>query len=253
MPGPVTPPHHESAPLRVIAADPAARRRFNRLLFDMLAPRYDRQNRWISFGRDPHWKHRLIASLPTAPNLDAVDLACGTGDLTRRLASRYPSGTVTGVDLSPAMLDLARRSDRSGRIRWICADMSRTGLPDRCADVVTGAWALRLAESVEAGLRESARLLRPGGTAAFLDFARPDSALGNALLFTLLGVWSLLASILICGHTRAHTWIPVTLRDVPPRRELHRCFQRCGFAEIRRVSAFFGAVDLWTARRCPQG
>ncbi len=237
--------------LRDLAANPESRRRFNVELFNSLAPTYDRQNRLISFGGDPRWKDRLVSMLPAGPNLDAVDLACGTGDLTLRLAARYPGGTITGVDLTPAMLDLARRRDPTGRIRWVCADMCRTGLPDRCADVVTGAWALRLGDSVAAGLAETARLLRPAGMAAFIDFAQPDSAAARAILQVLLRIWGGVASFLICGHARAHPWIAETLRHVPPRSRMVRLFEETGFREVRRSSVFFGVVDLWIARRQP--
>ncbi len=235
--------------LRQLAADPVARRQFNLELFAALAPVYDRQNHWISLGGDPRWKDRLVAMLPCASSLDAVDLACGTGDLALRLAARYPNGSITGVDLSPAMLDIARRRDPSGRIRWICADMCRTGLPDRCADVVTAGWALRLGDSVKAGLEETARLLRPGGVAAFLDFAQPDHPVTRALLHGLLRVWSGAASWLICGHFRAHPWIVETLRHVPPRSTMARLLAANGFDDIRRRSAMLGAVDFWIARR----
>ncbi len=237
--------------LRELAAHPESRRRFNIELFNSLAPAYDRQNRLISFGGDARWKDRLVSMLPAAPNLDAVDLACGTGDVTLRLAARYPDGAITGVDLSAAMLDLARRRDPTGRIRWRCADMCRTGLPDRCADVVTGAWALRLGDSVAAGLAEAARLLRAGGVAAFLDFAQPDSAVARAILQVLLRIWGGAASLLVCGHVRAHPWIAETLRHVPPRSRMARLLENAGFHDLRRCSAFFGVVDLWRVRRRP--
>lgn len=236
--------------LRELASNGDTRSQFNLELFTALAPVYDWQNQLFSFGRERHWKDDLIRLLPDRPSLDAVDLACGTGDLTRRLASRYPNGSIIGVDLCPAMLEQARQRDPENRIRWVCADMTQTGLPDRCADVITGAWALRLSDSIERALQEVVRLLRPGGVAAFLDFAQPDSKPARTLLAVLLRIWCSAVSLLICGHLRAHLWVVETLRHVPPRSSMLYLFEQTGFRDIQRRSAFFGAVDLWTARRC---
>ncbi len=232
-----------------LAADPVGRRAANRQIFDALAPDYDRINRLLSFGRDGAWKDAMVRTLPAADRPLCVDLACGTGDVALRLARRFPAGRVVGVDLSGPMLGIARRRDTTGRIEWRRADLAATGLPDAFADIVTGAYALRLADRLEAGLAEAARLLRPGGAAAFLDFASPDAFLARRTLIGLLEMWTAAASRLFGGPPGAHRWIPATLRHVPPRSVFARMLFEVGFEDVRRRGFFFGAMDLWTARR----
>ena len=94
--------------------DPDRKRLFNERLFSVVAPRYDRITRWLSFGRDQAWKAAMIRALPDGNPALCVDVACGTGDLTRRLAARHPSARVIGVDLTEAMIGLARRGSSGG-------------------------------------------------------------------------------------------------------------------------------------------
>ena len=101
-------------PAMTIWAIRCAKQALNQALFTEVAPRYDFITRALSLGRDASWKRRLVAGLPDRRFAFCVDLACGTGDLTRLLAARFPDGRVCGMDLTPAMLDLARRA-RNGR------------------------------------------------------------------------------------------------------------------------------------------
>ncbi len=235
--------------MRSSAADAGRRRAFNRALFTRLAPDYDRLNPWISFGRDAGWKRAMIGRLPDLAAPVCVDLACGTGDLTMLLAARYPAGGVTGVDLTEAMLEQARRRPGADRIEFRCADLASTGLPEASADIVTGAYALRLGPGVGAGLAEVARILRPGGTASFLDFGRPDSAAAYAFLLMLLRIWGALTGLFFHRSLRVYTYIAETLQHYPARRGMREGFLAAGFRDPVRRSYFFGVVDIWTATR----
>lgn len=239
--------------MRASAADAGRRRAFNRALFTRLAPDYDRLNPWISFGRDATWKRAMIRRLPDLASPVCVDLACGTGDLALLLAERYPAGRVVGIDLTEAMLDEARRRPGADRIEFRCADLASTGLPDASANIVTGAYALRLGPGVAAGLAEVARILRPGGTASFLDFGRPDSPAATAFLLALLRIWGVVTGLFFHRSLRVYTYIAETLRHYPSRRGMRERFMAAGFRDPVRRSCFFGVVDIWTAVRGGQG
>ena len=133
---------------------PHSKRELNREIFAIAAPCYDRITRVLSFGRDRVWKDLLVASLPDRPMALCVDLACGTGDLTRRLALRYPQAQVMGVDLTGAMLERARaQSAGVEQVQYRQGDMGQTGLADGAADLVTGGYALRNAGDLDEALR----------------------------------------------------------------------------------------------------
>src|SRR5215472_2344520 len=87
---------------------PDKKRFYNGEMFAEIAPRYDFVTRALSFSRDASWKRDLVTALPPRQSPLCVDLACGTGDIAFLLASKYPQGTVIGVDITEPMLDLAR-------------------------------------------------------------------------------------------------------------------------------------------------
>ena len=173
-------------------ADPAIKQRFVTPMFDIIAPRYDRFTRVFSFGMDRHWKAELTARMRSAltPRSRVLDLACGTGDLAFAAADLAVDGSVLGIDASSRMIDLARerarREVRSGVVRFEVGDMSRLDLPAASIDAVSAGYALRNVPDYEQAVREIARVLRPGGTLATLDFYRPETAWWRVLLLTYL-------------------------------------------------------------------
>jgi demethylmenaquinone methyltransferase/2-methoxy-6-polyprenyl-1,4-benzoquinol methylase len=179
-----------------IFATAETKRLYNRELFREVAPRYDLVTRILSFGRDAAWKRALISRLSSENVHRILDLACGTGDLTRALAVRFPDAEVTGLDLTPEMLARASGNDR---IVWKQGDMCDTGLPDGSIDLVTGGYALRNAPDLDTALDEIHRVLRPGGELAVLDFSASSRPLFRALHFGLLMFWGSLWGLLLHG------------------------------------------------------
>lgn len=216
------------------------KRDYNEKLFTRVAAEYDLATRAMSLGRDRHWKRRLVNLLPALPSPNCVDLACGTGDVTLALAARFPSATITGVDLTPAMIELARARNPHPRVSFRAADMCRTGLPDGWADMVTGSYALRNAPVLDDALNEIRRLLKPGGHAAFLDFAKSPVRWRQALQLPLLKGWGGLWGLLIHGGPE-HAYIAESLRQFPDRRALRGRFMQHGF-QLRAARNCFGGM-----------
>lgn len=162
-------------------ADPALKQRFVTPMFDIIAPRYDRFTRVFSFGMDRHWKGELTALIRNAigPDARVLDLACGTGDLACAAGARASVGSVLGIDVSREMIELARSrvaSDASARnVRFEVGDISALDVPTASVDVVTAGYALRNVPNYERAVDEIARVLKPGGVFATLDFYRPRS------------------------------------------------------------------------------
>jgi demethylmenaquinone methyltransferase/2-methoxy-6-polyprenyl-1,4-benzoquinol methylase len=189
-------------------------------LFRDVAPRYNLITRLLSFGRDAAWKRWLISQLPDQADR-VLDLACGTGDLTRALLARYPDARVTGLDLTPEMLDIARATGPES-LTYMEADMCNTGLKDHSVDLITGGYALRNAPDLDMALHETARLLRPGGTAAFLAFSAPRHPLLRRLHNGLLLFWGGLWGLLIHGNPRVYAYIAHSLARFPDRKAYHQ-------------------------------
>ena len=145
------------------------RRRHARALFAPLGPTYDRVGAALSFGQDPRWRKLLVSRLPNDGG-EVLDVATGTGLVAKALVER--GFRVTGVDQSPEMLALARQ--RFGdRVELVEASADELPFADRSFDHLTFTYLLRYVDDPAATLRELARVVRPGGTVAMLEFGLP--------------------------------------------------------------------------------
>jgi ubiquinone/menaquinone biosynthesis methyltransferase len=227
---------------------PDTKRAYNEGLFTRVATEYDQATRAMSLGRDRIWKRRLVSLLPnvTAPN--CVDLACGTGDVTAELAARYPLGRILGIDLTPAMLEVARSRCPQSRVSFRAADMCHTGIADGWADVVTGSYALRNAPVLDDALREVRRVLKPGGTAAFLDFSKSPAHWRQALQLPLLKCWGGFWGLVIHGGPE-HAYIAESLRQFPDRQALRQQVARHGLQLHTARNCFGGMLEILVLER----
>jgi len=147
-------------------------------MFGAIARRYDLNNRVHSLWRDQAWRRRAVKRAQVRPGDAALDVACGTGDLTQALA-RAGAGSVIGLDFTPQMLDLARvkrgrlAGEVGGRIEYREGDAQALPFEDRRFDVLTIAFGIRNVQRPAAAMAEFARVLKPGGRLVILEFDRP--------------------------------------------------------------------------------
>jgi demethylmenaquinone methyltransferase/2-methoxy-6-polyprenyl-1,4-benzoquinol methylase len=141
-----------------------------RTLFAPLGPTYDRYAALLSFGQDPRWRRFLVSRIDAGPRETVLDVATGTGAVARELIEQKGC-TVVGLDQSPEMLAEARR--RLPHVTFVEARAERLPFPDAAFDALTFTYLLRYVDDPGATLRELARVVRPGGTIAGLEFAVP--------------------------------------------------------------------------------
>ena len=137
-------------------------------MFDRIAPVYDVMNRVMTAGLDRRWR-RLAAVEVVWPGDRVLDACCGTGDLAVEAEQR--GGRVVGLDFSERMLERARK--KSGAIEWVRGDALALPFEDGTFDAATVGFGVRNLADLEGGLRELARVLRPGGKLAVLEITRP--------------------------------------------------------------------------------
>jgi demethylmenaquinone methyltransferase/2-methoxy-6-polyprenyl-1,4-benzoquinol methylase len=167
-----------------------------RELFAPLGPSYDRVGAALSLGQDPLWRRYLVSRLPRDEG-SVLDVATGTGLVAAQLLRR--GFEVTGVDQSPEMLSVARH--RFGnRVELVEASAEELPFPDRSFDHVTFTYLLRYVVDPGATLAELARVARPGGTVASLEFGVP----GNPVR----PLWELYVRTVLplAGHALRHGW-----------------------------------------------
>jgi demethylmenaquinone methyltransferase/2-methoxy-6-polyprenyl-1,4-benzoquinol methylase len=147
-----------------------------RTLFAPLGPRYDRWGAILSFGQDPRWRRFLVSRIDAGPNDTVLDVATGTAAVALELA-RQKDCFVVGVDQSPDMLTVGRQrvtlAGATRKVRLQEGDARSLPFEDGTFDALTFTYLLRYVEDPAATLRELARVVRPGGTIAGLEFGVP--------------------------------------------------------------------------------
>jgi demethylmenaquinone methyltransferase/2-methoxy-6-polyprenyl-1,4-benzoquinol methylase len=138
-------------------------------LFAPLGPRYDRLGALLSFGQDPRWRKAMVSHVPRDGG-SVLDVATGTGLVAERLLAQ--GHRVTGLDQSPDMLSVAR-SRFGDRVELVEASATSIPFPDASFDHLTFTYLLRYVDDPAATIAELARVVRPGGTVANLEFCVP--------------------------------------------------------------------------------
>jgi demethylmenaquinone methyltransferase/2-methoxy-6-polyprenyl-1,4-benzoquinol methylase len=223
-------------------AEVSARTRHARELFAPLGPTYDRYARLLSFGQDPRWRSFLVSRIP-ADATRVLDVASGTAAVAIELARRAPSRQVIGVDQSTEMLDAGRaRVKAAGLSERINLREGRAeALPfaDGEFDALTFTYLLRYVDDPAATMRELARVVRPGGTIAMLEFGVPS------------GIWRPLWELYVrVGLPAAGAVVSPAWRDVgsflgPSIRGFHERYPPDGLLELWRQA---GIGDLHVRR-----
>ncbi len=234
-----------------IVRDASRKQAFVTPMFEHVASRYDDFTRLFSFGMDRHWKESLVAQVRARQiRGEVVDLACGTGDLALRIKGSIPHVSVLGIDAATRMIEIAQaRAAAIPHVRFEVRDLSSTGLSDGSVDAITAGYAFRNVASVRAALSESARILRPGGVLATLDFYRPEMALWrNAFLWylrqagNLVGWWWHRAPVMY-GYIAASIDAWVSIHRFEDLLAAH------GFDVLCRESHLGGGVAIHLARK----
>jgi demethylmenaquinone methyltransferase/2-methoxy-6-polyprenyl-1,4-benzoquinol methylase len=211
-------------------------------MFDRISPVYDPMNRLMTAGLDRRWR-RLAVRAVVRPGDSVLDACCGTGDLA--LEAERAGGRVTGLDFSERMLERARR--KSATVEWVRGDVLELPFADASFDAATVGFGIRNVEDLEAGLRELARVLRPGGRLACLEITRPHGALRPFFNLWFDKLVPLAGKVLPGGE--AYAYLPASVRRFPGPEELGEAMRGAGFGEIGWRLLGGGIVALHAATR----
>lgn len=217
-------------------------------MFAAIAHRYDLVNRLHSLGRDQAWRRAAARAAALGPGEIAIDVACGTGDLTLAL-SRAKGGRVLGIDFVERMLRLAEAKTRgcgAANVRYAAGDALRLPLPAGCADAVTIAFGIRNVADPAAAIREFARVLRPGGRLVVLEFGLPTSEpLRAAYQFYFRHVLPRTASLLAGDRTRAYRYLPSSVNTFVSPQTMAGLLTEAGVREVSVRTLTFGVALLY--------
>jgi demethylmenaquinone methyltransferase / 2-methoxy-6-polyprenyl-1,4-benzoquinol methylase len=221
-------------------------------MFDRVAGRYDALNSVMTAGLHHRWRERAAAKAELGPGDAALDVCCGTGDLALELARQVaPGGHVVGCDFSEPMLDLAREKAAgrdAGGVRFEWADALELPYDGERFDAVTVGFGVRNLADLDRGLREMARVLKPGGRAVILEITqptRPPLSLFYSLWFDrtvpLLGALS--------SNPEAYSYLPESVRSFPSPRGLAEKMDDAGFKAVRYTVLAGGIIAIHSGVR----
>jgi demethylmenaquinone methyltransferase/2-methoxy-6-polyprenyl-1,4-benzoquinol methylase len=221
-------------------------------MFDRVAGRYDALNSVMTAGLHHRWRERAGDRAELRPGESALDICCGTGDLTLELAGRVaPGGHVVGCDFSEPMLDLAREKARergAEGVRFEWADALSLPYDAGRFDAVTVGFGIRNLADLERGLAEMARVLRPGGRLVVLEITQPT----RPPLSTFFSLWfdrivPLLGSF--SDDSEAYTYLPESVRSFPGPSRLAELMHDAGIERVRWTVLAGGIIAIHSGIR----
>ena len=237
---------------RAAASGGREKRAYVRRIFSEIAPRYDLLNRLLSFGIDRLWRTRAIARLQwtRAPHGTFVDLCAGTLDVSAALA-RQPgfSGTVIGADFAEPMLRAGRGKLHRSPIAPVVADALALPLRDRSAAGALVAFGIRNLADLDAGLRETLRVLAPGARFVILEFSTPRVPIVRTIYRLYFHRVLPAVGRLVSGHPTAYRYLPESVDRFPEMNELADRMRGAGFADVRWTALTFGIAALHVGQR----
>jgi len=216
-------------------------------MFANISARYDLLNHLLSGNMDKRWRKRVAKRFQSLSGNGCriLDVACGTGDLA--LAIFEVTGSrVIGIDFCRPMLEIASRkaSTLNGHLPFVEGDALSLPFRDGAFDGVTIAFGLRNLSSVEAGLKELLRVLKPGGMAAVLEFSKPIVPGFRGLFqFYFNRVLPLLGGI-VSGSKSAYEYLPESVTRFPNQEQLAAMMRNLGFADVDYLNLTGGIAAL---------
>ena len=218
-------------------------------LFSAVADKYDVMNDAMSFGLHRTWKWFTIAQSGVRSGHKVLDLAAGSGDLSRKFADKVGSkGLVVVTDINQAMLEQGRirltNEGRIGNVQYAQVNAEYLPFADNEFDCISISLGLRNVTDKEKALASMCRCLKPGGKVLVLEFSKPTSELMQKLYDSYSFNVIPKMGELIANDRESYQYLVESIRQHPPQEELKSMMLEAGFDKVKYHNLIGGVVAL---------
>ena len=222
-------------------------------MFDNIAPAYDKLNHILSFSIDKIWRRKAINWLKQYQPQTIMDVATGTGDFAMLAFKKIKPDYLIGIDISEGMMNVGRakvkKAGFDSSISFEKEDCLNLSYNQNQFDAITVAFGVRNFESLEKGLEEMYRVLKPGGHMVILELTTPDKAPMKQLFrFYSQSIIPLFGQVMTSDR-KAYHYLPNTINAFPQGEVMQSILQGIGFNEVKFERLTFGICTMYTATK----
>ena len=222
------------------------------LMFDNISGNYDNLNRVISFGIDVKWRKKVLQMVSNKNPETLLDIATGTGDLAI-LMTKTTAKKIVGLDISVGMLDVGRRKiqqlNLDSRIEMMVGDSENLPFEDNSFDAITVAFGIRNFETLEKGLTEILRVLKPNGVFVILETSVPEKTpFKQGYAFYTKNILPLIGKI-FSKDKNAYGYLQESAANFPYGVALNNILTKMGFIDVIAMPQTFGVATIYSASK----
>lgn len=221
-------------------------------MFDTISGDYDGLNRVISFGIDIKWRKKVVNIVKESAPKTVLDIATGTGDLAINLAET-DADKIVGLDISSGMLEIGKQKIKNknldSRIEMILGDSENMPFDNNTFDAITVAFGVRNFETLENGLKEILRVLKPGGTFVILETSMPNKTpYKQGYNFYTKNILPLIGKTFSKDKT-AYKYLCESASVFPYGEALNNILRKIGFIDVKDLPQTFGVATIYVSSK----
>lgn len=221
-------------------------------MFDTISGNYDDLNRVISLGIDVKWRKKVVALVAEKNPENILDIATGTGDLAI-LMTKTSAKKIVGLDLSVGMLEVGKKKiaaqNLSDKIEMVVGDSENIPFPDNYFDAITVSFGIRNFETLEKGLAEIYRVLKPDGIFVILETSVPTKfPFKQGYSFYTKIILPLIGKI-FSKDKNAYGYLSTSAANFPFGEKLNNILRKVSFIDCVALPQTFGVATIYTATK----